>query len=236
LRKRVKIFFLFFALVGAVVLIMGFIWVRQTQNFLDRSLEANGVVIDLSWKQDSEGSWYAYPVLRFVDERTGEEITVVSTFGSVSPIYSVGQEVCIIYDSQNPYNAKIKSFWDIWFGPIIVTGLSCISLSIGLTPFVFDFRKRRMVQYLKTHGEIVHGKVKHIFQDISHTEEGQSPWHIIVQWMNPASGRVYVFRSDPIWYDPSDFVKIGEELEIRIDPKNPKKHWINIDILPKGEN
>ena len=228
-----KIVCVVFTVVGAILLVIGLIQILQTQIFLDESLETKGVVIDLHWKYDSEGSAFAYPVFQFVDERTGEEITVVSTQGSNPPSYSIGQEVYILYDPQNPHSAVIKSFWNIWFMSIILTSLGCIFLSVGLIPFGFAVRRRRTVEYLKTQGEIVHGKVSGIYMDTSLRVQGEHPWRITVQWMNPASGKVHIFKSDHIWYNSSDFIKIGDEIEIRIDPKNPKKHWMNIDHLPQ---
>jgi len=222
-----------FTVGGAILLAIGLIQVLQTHSFLDESLETRGVVINLRWEYDSEGSASAYPVFQFVDERTGQEITVVSTHGSNPPSCSVGQEVYILYDPQNPYKAMIKSFWNIWLGSIIVTGLGAIFLSVGLTPFGFAVRRRRTVEYLKTQGEIVHGKVSGIYVDTSLRVQGEHPWRITVQWMNPASRKVHIFKSDHIWYNPSDFINIGDEIEVHMDPKNPKKHWINIDHLPQ---
>jgi len=236
LRKAAKIVFIAFAVIGVVLLVAGFVWIHQTRNFLERCLETKGVVIEVRWKSDSEGTLYAYPVFQFIDARTGKEITVVSTFGSTTMIYGVGQEVNILYDSQNPHNAKIESFWNIWFGPTIVIGLGSIFLSVGLIPFGFDVRKRRTVQYLKTQGEVIHGKVSNIYVDFSYSEQGEHPWCIGVQWMNPSSRKVHVFKSEHIWYDPSDFVKIEEQIEVRIDPKNPKKYWVNIEHLPRRKD
>lgn len=225
-----RIICIVFILVGVVLLVIGSIWAYRTQNFLDKSLETRGFVIDLSWE-----SGYAHPVFRFVDERTGEAITIVSDLGSKPPAYSIGQEVYILYDAQDPHNAIIKSFWNIWFGSIIVTSLGGIFLSVGLIPFGFDIRRRRLVEYLKTEGEIIYGEVVKIYQDTSFTVQGQHPWHIAVRWPNPKSGRLHFFKSDHIWYDPSDFVRIGEEMEVHVDPKNPKKHWVNINHLPRRE-
>ncbi len=231
--RKAQIFYIVFTAIGVILLIVGLVYIGQTLSFLDTCLEARGVVVNLSWRYDSEGSQLAYSVFQFVDERTGEEITVSSTQGRNPPAYSVGQEVFILYDPQNPHNARIKSFWNIWLGPMIVTGLCGAFLSVGLIPFGFDIRRRRTVEFLKNKGKVIHGKVISINMDASRTVQNEHPWRITLQWLNPSSGKVHVFKSDHIWFDPSDFVKIGEEMEVRIDPKNPKKHWVNIDHLPK---
>lgn len=222
-----------FTVIGAILLVLGLIWIYQTQNFLGRCLETKGVVIDLSWRYDSEGNPSAYPVFQFVNQRTAEEITVWSETRSYPPSYHLGQEVNILYDPENPTNAVIKSFLNIWLGPLIVTGLGGIFSTVGLIPLGFDIRKRRTIEYLKTHGIIIHGEVSKIYMVYSRSADGEHPWRISVQWTNPDSGRLHVFESDYIWYDPSDFVKIGEKMEVRIDPKNTKRYWVNIDRLPR---
>lgn len=93
-------------------------------------------------EDDSEGVQHAYPVFQFVDQKTEEEITVLSSRGSYPPEYHVGQEVDILYDPENPHDAKIKSFSDIWGGPLILMGLGGIFLAVGLITLGIAFYRR----------------------------------------------------------------------------------------------
>jgi len=60
----------------------------------------------------------------------------------------LGQEIDILYDPENPHNAMINSFLDIWLGPILVIGFGGIFSSVGLTLLAFDARRRRTAEHL----------------------------------------------------------------------------------------
>lgn len=139
-----------FAVIGAVLLVLDFFWIYKTKNFLDRCLKTKGVVIDISWVSQkvppevSSGETDAYdadayreekfaiPVVQFVDQRSGRKITVGGSWGSSGPAYHVGEEVVVLYDPENPSNAKIKSFWEIWGKIVSLTVASGMFLSVGL--------------------------------------------------------------------------------------------------------
>lgn len=126
------------------MLIVGFIWVYQTQNFLGRALEAKGVIIgelEIPEGQQPRREPPSAPlVIKFVDERTGEEYRLVTKTGLDPRSYAYnpdaqwpfGQEVDILYDPDNPHDARINSFLDIWLGPIAVTVFGGILSSVGL--------------------------------------------------------------------------------------------------------
>jgi len=226
-----------FTIAGIVLIITGFVFIYRNYEFLGAASRTKGVIIDLSWKRDKEGWEMAYPVFQFIDEKTDQVFVVESTRGSKPPAYSVGQEVFILYDPENPHNARIESFLDMWLGAVLFTLLGSIFLLVGVMPHGLDIHRQKTIEYLKTRGQIIHGKASKIYQVTSYSEHGENPWCIVVRWLNQDSGKLHVFKSDHIWYNPSDFVKIGEEVEVRIDPKNPKKHWVNIDsFLRKKEN
>ena len=136
-----------FAVIGAVLLVLDFFWIYKTKNFLDRCLKTKGVVIDLSWRSHevpSEVSHgevpdtsyevikFAHPVVQFVEQRSGRKIKVESSVGSARPAYHVGEEVAVLYDPENPSNARIKSFWEIWGTVVSLTVLGGMFLSLGL--------------------------------------------------------------------------------------------------------
>ena len=123
--------FIVVTILGAGMLVAGLFWTSQTMNFLDRCVKTKGVVIELNWTHDVDHGPSAYPVFQFVDEKTGQEITVHSGHGSYPPDYQVGQEVDLLYDPENPHDAKIESFSELWGGQLILTGLGGIFLSFG---------------------------------------------------------------------------------------------------------
>ena len=121
---------------------------------MSRALATKGVIIgflEVPQGQQPPPEQSGSPlVIQFVDERTGEEYTLVTKPG-LHPIHYayrpsppiIGQEVDILYDPEDPNNARINSFLDIWLGPIAVTGLGGILSSIGS---ILIIRRQRILE------------------------------------------------------------------------------------------
>ncbi|TRO53947.1 DUF3592 domain-containing protein [Candidatus Bathyarchaeota archaeon] len=139
-----KLFGIVIGVVGVVILIIGGYVASQQMAFLDRCLETKAVVVDLHWEEeyvsDQENSYFTligWPIFQFVDVRTGEQITAQGSFGSSDPPFSVGQEVDILYDPENPSGlVTVKSFWDIWLLPIMLFFIAAIFVSVGIVVIV----------------------------------------------------------------------------------------------------
>ena len=68
----------------------------------------------------------------------------------------------------------------------------------------------------------------------SNTKRGIS-YKIIAQWLNPTDNQMYVFKSDDLSYNPESLL-VGKEIEVYIDPINPKRYYLDISNLPKLGN
>src|SRR5512143_2691105 len=66
-------------------------------NFLSRSSEAKAVVVDFQF--DTEGG--LLPVVQFLDLKTGNNVTAVTSMSINPPEVSIGQEVSVLYDPEN---------------------------------------------------------------------------------------------------------------------------------------
>ena len=126
---------------GAALLLAGVFVTYQQLNFLGRSSEATAIVVDLYWEEEYESGddgpggfvMIGYPVFQFVDSRTGEQITARGSFGSSSPPYTIGQEVNILYDPENPTTrVSVNSFWDLWLLPIVILLIGAAWTTVGL--------------------------------------------------------------------------------------------------------
>jgi len=70
-------------------------------------------------------------------------------------------------------------------------------------------------------------------RNTSYSVNGQHPWRIIVQWQNPATGKLHLFRSDNLWFDPSRFVAQQKQIRVLIDPQKPKRYSMDVSFLPE---
>jgi hypothetical protein len=80
----------------------------NTSRALAKEASVPGYVVDVVARADSDGQQFFYPVVEFVlpDET---RYTVQTSEGSWPPAYEKGQSVTILYQRDQPLNARIKS-------------------------------------------------------------------------------------------------------------------------------
>ena len=102
-------------LAGALYLLV------TTGVFVASAARARGKVTDLVESRSNDGSGTWHPVVSF-DVR-GESFTFQSKFGSRPAPYDIGDAVDVLYDPDDPRNARIDSFRGLWLGAVIAGAL-----------------------------------------------------------------------------------------------------------------
>jgi len=151
---------------------------------------------------------------------------------STPPSFDIGERVTVYYDPQNLERARIDSFEQNWIGSLILGGIGAVFLALGLL-FVLPplFAKRRAAELLVT-GTPVQAEVVDVELNGGLTINGQSPYRIVAQWLNPQTNKLHVFRSENLWFDPGPY--ISESLiTVMIDPANPKRYSMDTRFLPE---
>ncbi len=115
----------FVFLVGLVFTSIGIYVTSERVSFMGKCLETNAVVVDnvsVIMNGKSGSSLDYYPVFRFVDSATGENITAQGVNGrGGAPAYPVGRVVEILYNPENPTVGVVEnSFWAIWLPSILL--------------------------------------------------------------------------------------------------------------------
>lgn len=232
--KVLKIVSAVFSTVGIGMLVASFFVFSNTSSFIGRAVEADGKVTDLerSRSSSSSGSGTTYrPVVEFTTA-TGKRIEFVSSVGSSPPSHRVGEAVKVLYNPTDPQSARIKSFFHLWFGFLIVFALGLIFAAVGLGMIFIRARGRKRADWLRQHGRRMKTAFKGVELNQSLRVNGGYPYQIVSQSSDPASNTVRLFRSENIWFDPSEHIK-GEAIDVLVDPNDPKKYVMDISFLPK---
>ncbi|WP_027908294.1 DUF3592 domain-containing protein [Pseudomonas sp. URMO17WK12:I4] len=151
---------------------------------------------------------------------------------STPPSFDIGERVTVYYDPQNLERARIDSFEQNWIGSLILGGIGAVFLALGLL-FVLPplFGKRRAAELLAS-GTPVQAEVVDVELNGGLTINGQSPYRIVAQWLNPQTNKLHVFRSENLLFDPGPY--ISESLvTVMIDPANPKRYSMDTRFLPE---
>ena len=120
----------YFLLVGGIVMaIAGACQILEGKGFLDATERAEGTIIALERKTSAKGLPEDHPVVLFTAPESGLTFPFKSRFGMWPSPFAVGEKVEVAYNPANPGQARINSFWTIWFVPILIGafGLACIA-------------------------------------------------------------------------------------------------------------
>lgn len=121
--KLVKVIFF---ITGLILIVLSIFLFKSSSDFIKSSSTALGVIANLERDDD-----VYYPVVRF-QTADNTEIEFMSSTGSNPPAYSAGEKVEVLFDSNNPSEAKIKSFFSMWFATLITLAIGLVFLFVSL--------------------------------------------------------------------------------------------------------
>lgn len=140
-RKAPTFLFGIFLLIGLGLLGGAAYLVLDTRADIARAETAAGTVIDLIGRRDSDGDTIYYPHVRYVT-RSGETVEFTASVGSSPPAFDVGEPVSVLYDPAAPTEARIDSFFQLWFGAVILGGIGLVFIVIGGAGSLIALRSR----------------------------------------------------------------------------------------------
>jgi hypothetical protein len=125
---------LVFLVTGMVLLIGATRHGKRTRAFLCKACEVTGTVIameEVAPQNPGASELETYrPVIVFTS-REGHQAQFESMASSYPPKYAVGDKVRVLYDPDQPHQARIHSFHDLWFMPSLFGGLGLVFTALG---------------------------------------------------------------------------------------------------------
>lgn len=106
--------------------------VWSTKSWLGRTLEVEGVVVEMVRMRDSDDKGYVFsPIVRF-ETADGGTHQFQSGLRTYPPAYRTGEVVSVVYDPAVPDAAMIRSPLSLWLMPIILSFIGTILCAIGI--------------------------------------------------------------------------------------------------------
>lgn len=231
--KALKLFGAIFALIGAGLLTGSYYSFSSTRDFVAGAASARGTVIEnrYSRSSSSNSSGTYYPLIKFKME-AGREVTFQGDVGSSPPSFSEGEEMDVYYNPANPEEAKVNTFFQLWFAAVLLGVMGSVFFLIGGGILVAGPLRARKNIWLRENGQKIQTKISAVDLNTSLRVNGRHPYVITSQWTDPHTNTVRVFQSESIWFDPREFIR-GEAIGVFIDPNNPNKYFVDISFLPK---
>jgi hypothetical protein len=187
------------------------------------------VVIDLVRTGSSRG---VAPLVQFTTS-DGRTLHITGSVSSSPPAYETGEHVRVLYEATNPNAARIDSKIEMWFLPMLFGGLGAVFASIGGGFLAYLVRRRRLREWLALNGMHVKAKFEGVIYDTSIRVNGRNPWRLTAQWQHPVTQKIYSFRSDMIWFDPTPYVQ-REQLDVTVNADNPRQYVVDTSFLPQA--
>jgi hypothetical protein len=210
-----------------------FMFWNKTRGFLARAHQASGTVVELLEVRDNEGSSKWKPVVAFTDDK-GHKTRFTDSVSSRPAAYDVGEAVTVLYLPGEPGEAHIKGFSSLWLGTTILGGLGVIFAGIGAGIVFATHAGEKKKHYLLAYGNAVETEVQGVDRNTSVEINGQNPWRISSQWLDPKTNVIRIFHSENLWFDPSSYMK-RKKVMVLLDPNNPKRYYMDISFLPEIE-
>ena len=235
------LFGVIFFLIGAGLLVGDFYMIKSTTAFLSDSEKIEGVVTNIISSRSSDGDIMYSPEVTFTDA-SNKNVTFKSNISSTVAGYTVGEKVPVIYNKSNSQNAKINTFFQLWFGVIIMSILGVIFFLVGLGIIISAIRVAALKKEMLMSGTKISAKVISVESNSStqistgeYKTTGRNSYQIVAQWLNPSDNQMYVFRSDNLSYNPESFTA-GKDIIVYIDQSNPKRYYMDLSSLPQAAN
>lgn len=125
-----RLFIGIFLLVGLGLLGGSAYLTYDTRRALSVGVRADGEVTDLYENRDSDGDITYRPRVRF-RTREGDSVEFTSSVGSHPAAFGVGETVAVIYNPASPDDARIDSFFQLWFAPLLLGGMGVVFTGFG---------------------------------------------------------------------------------------------------------
>ncbi|WP_428667886.1 DUF3592 domain-containing protein [Runella sp.] len=229
MKKAAELFVsIIFSVVGIAITAGGWYAYQSQKKFVAIAQKTSGVVTALEYSRSRKGGGSYYPIVEFQTPE-GRTFSFRSDVGSNPAPYDRGEQVEVLYNPHDPNEAKLTGFWNLWGLAAIFAGLGSVFTAIGIGTMVASIRRRKMIEEVKMTGSSVELPARVEYN----RSKGRKHYYLRSEWLNPTDGKMYLFDSDPISYDPTPFVQ-GRSVRVWYDPSNPKKrHYVDTSFLPE---
>jgi hypothetical protein len=229
------------ARLGWILLVIGLVLLagagfaaRAIRAFVDAAGRAEGTVIGLveSESTDSDGRRHRtyHPAVEF-RLPSGEVRRFTSDAGASPPDHEIGERVTVLYEREDPEDARLPGTFALWGIAIIPAVFGAVLGVPGFAIVAVRAARKRREARLRRRGRRVQARITSVARNGNVTVMGHHPYRILCEWHDPETGRVHAFRSRSVYFDPTPFLK-GEEIAVFVDPRDPRRHAVDVDFLP----
>lgn len=111
-------------------------------------------------------------------------------------------------------------------------GLLFFCIGVGMLASLS--RARKLHRWLEDNGRTIQADIVGVQYDTRVRVNGRCPLVLQCQAQNPADGKVYIFESDSLWFDPTPFLDGRTTMPVLVDPDDYHRYRVVTEgILPE---
>lgn len=136
--------------IGLVLVIVGAVWGWSSWSFTLRTKPATGKIEGYEARESTtrrngvtKKKIVNYPVFSFKGEK-GAEHKVTAGAGQSKSTYAIGEAVPVLYSPENPQEARINNFAQMWMGPVAIGVMGCMFLGIGILIYMIAMARTKI--------------------------------------------------------------------------------------------
>jgi hypothetical protein len=239
-----KAFIGLFLCIGVGLMAWGVYSTHQTWLFRQTAAVAQGEVISLKHQRArGNGSGTYYPIVRWTPPSQAPR-SFRGDFGSYPAAYDVGEKVDVLYDPQNPSQARIGGVMGLWMSSVMALLIGAVFTGVACLFLRAPAHGRRQREWLRRHGrplraELVGGvealppQARKILSfmvgkgwlnaQAAHRNVS-TPNIISARWRDTQTGQWHYFKFSGLPEAEQEKVRADGYIEIRIDAKNPARY------------
>lgn len=227
--RTISVAFLCFGLVfGGIGLVVTY----GARWFGGHSATAIGEVVDYRTSRSREGNEMYAPVIAYLPAGETELRMHVPASRQSWRSYDVGERVRVRHHPTEPGRASLDEGPGL-FGWIFL-GAGVLFGGLGAAMLVRQVLRKRARENLLRDGRRVSAEVSEVAYDASLQVNGRSPYRVRAQWHDERAGVMRLFESEPIWYDPIEFVAPGDTVSVYLDRQRPRRYAMDPRKLPRA--
>ena len=224
---------IFLFLFGLVFFGASMVMLVSTQQKIAIMSKTTGKVVQITSYRGSKGGTLYTPVVSFTDQAgNGQRFSPNS--GSNPATHSVDDEVSVFYDPAGIEEPILDHWSELWLLPGIFGLVGGIIGVVGGLMTFSQLKREKALTWLHGNGQQIESTYSDVRLETGYKSNGQSPYVVQSQWLNPSTGEVIVFESDYLWFNPEQFLTEKQTITVKIDPQNPSKTYsMDTSFLPK---
>lgn len=217
-----------FLIAGICMFIWGIGWLVSALQFKATAVEVPGKITRIDSAYDDDGDEHYSVFVSY--EYNGERYENVRINSYSSSMYE-GKEIVLYCDPDKPRHIQVKSM--LYFPPVFLMAFGLVFGLVGggftISVMIRSMNRKRLMQL----GSSIYATVEEIAYVTSTSVNGRHPFVIYCTYRDEYKDVTYRFKSENLWSDPSAVFPVGSMIEVKVDPNDYSKYYVNTEESEK---